>query len=158
MVAFAFGAPKMILPNQQIGIIASYNAQFFKTSVYAQKDVPLKNEITVVYAEEEDNNPPPTLRIARGAVEWAVKNGFGQLLVVAAKPHIKRCIRDLKYAIREAKAKIYVFASAEVEESFEKNWFCPDSTQKRTRSKKDWNKREWILTHMPMFLYKRIAG
>jgi hypothetical protein len=48
-------------------------------------------------------------------------------------------------------------AFKEIEQYSEEEWFCPDSTQERTRSREAWDKRERILKFMPFFLYKCIA-
>jgi hypothetical protein len=114
--------------------------------------------IRMEYTLEEPGNPPPTLRIARGAVAWAQQNKLTTLWVSAAKLHLWRCVRDLKYAIREARAQFVVRICKEIEQYPENEWYCSDSIQPRVRSRKEWRKRECILEWMPMFLYKRVAS
>ncbi len=110
------------------------------------------------YTEEEPGSPPPTLRIARGAVKWAKRHGLTELWVVAAKPHLWRALRDVQQAVREAEEQIEVQSCNEVEQYPESSWFCPDSTQDRVRSSEAWDKRENIIKLMPFFVYKRVAG
>ena len=111
----------------------------------------------VVYTKEEKGSPPPTLRIARGAVNWAKELGFKELWIVAAKPHLSRCKRDLNYAVDESESQIYVRICGDIYNYSEDEWYCPESEQKHTRSAKDWRKRERKLKKMPMFIYKRVA-
>ena len=102
--------------------------------------------------------PPPTLRVCRGAVRWAMRLGLDELWIVCAKPHLWRCERDLKYAVSEAKAQIAVRICEEVEQYPEDEWFCSDSTQERTQSREAWDKRERIIKIMPFFVYKLVAS
>lgn len=69
IVAFAFGAPGRILSNRLIAGIASRKARELGATVYTQFDVLVEPEIKVEYISENPGNPPPTLRIARGAVQ-----------------------------------------------------------------------------------------
>lgn len=158
IVAFAFGVPDTILSNRRIAKIASQKAKELKTPVYTQLDVHIEPEIEIEYTDEKQGNPPPTLRIARGAVCWAKRLGFRELWVSAAKPQLWRCLRDLEQAVREAGVQIKIRAFKEIEQYSEDEWFCPDSTQKRTRSREVWDRRERILKFMPFFLYRHIAS
>jgi hypothetical protein len=157
IVAFAFGVPKTIVSNQRIAQIASQKALELNAPVYTQLDVAVGLGIEVTYTEETPGNPPPTLRIARGAVKWAMQYKIAELMIVAAKPQLWRALRDVKQAVREAKAQIEVRACEEIEQYPEYFWFCPDSTQDRVQSREAWDKRERILKLMPFFVYKRIA-
>ncbi|MEK9154742.1 MAG: hypothetical protein AAB596_01580 [Patescibacteria group bacterium] len=159
VVAFAFGTPDTILSNLRIARIALQKARKFSIPIYTQLDIRIKEPgIKVKYTDEEPGNPPPTLRIARGAAKWAKEQDLRELWIVAAKPHLKRCLRNLKYACREAGISPKVGICGRIDEYSEDEWYCPDSTQARVRSKKDWCLREWILNHMPMFIYKRVAS
>ena len=157
IVAFGFGVPWTILSNQRIAQIASQKAMELNAPVYTQLDIRIESGIEVKYTVEEPGNPPPTLRIARGAVQWAKQQGFEELWIVAAKPQLWRALRDVEQAVREAGEKIEVHACKEIEQYPEDSWFCPDSTQPRTQSRKAWNKREKILKLLPFFLYKHVA-
>jgi hypothetical protein len=158
VVAFAFGVPHNIQSNLWIAQIASRKARELRAPVYTQADVCVELGIRVEYSPEEPGNPPPTLRIARGAVAWAQQNKLTTLWVSAAKPHLWRCVRDLKYAIREARAQIVVRICEKIDKYPESGWYCSDSTQPRVRSRKKWRRRERIFEWMPMFLYKRVAS
>lgn len=186
IVAFAFGVPHSTLANQRIAETARYEVWrqerearyqgFLQESsleihcqIFTQRDVQFNVRIErtsievlsagdITYIEEEPDGPPPTLRIARGAVEWAKQRRIGRLWVVAAKPHLWRCVRDLEYAICEADAHIKVSVGEEIKQSLGKWWFDPGSTQKRVHSFWRWWPREIILRLMPMAIYKRVAG
>lgn len=158
VVAFAFGVPDTIRPNQRIAEIASKKARELNGQIYTQLDIRVDEGVPVEYTEEEPGNPPPTLRIARGAVQWAKRHGCTKLWVVAAKPHLWRALRDVQQAVREVGVRIEVRACKEIEQYPEDSWFCPDSTQDRVRSREAWDKRENIVNLMPFFVYKRVAG
>ncbi|MEK7086638.1 MAG: hypothetical protein AAB935_00060 [Patescibacteria group bacterium] len=156
IIAFAFGAPEIIWPNRRIAEIATKKAREINAPVYTQLDIRVEPGIQVEYTEELCN-PPPTLRIARGAVRWAKRHGLTELWVVAAKPHLWRALRDVQQAVREDGVRIEVRVCKEIEQYPEDSWFCPDSTQDRVRSREAWNKRERILKLMPFFVYKHVA-
>ncbi len=156
IVAQAFGVPSSLLSNRLISEIASRKARELCAPVYTQVDVMVEPKIEVEFTKEQPGYPPPTLRIARGAVQWAMRRGITNLLIVAAKPHMWRCVRDLTYAVREAGAQIKVNACEEVR-LYSNEWFCVESGQKRTRTKWEWWSRELIIMLMPFFIYKRIA-
>lgn len=161
IVAFAFGMPATIQPNRRIAKIAAEKAHELNAPIYTQLDirVPLESGVQVEYIEGEKlGSPPSTLRIARGAIEWAKRNQITDLFIVAAKPHLRRVLRDIEKAARENKVRIKVHPSEEIEQYPADSWFSPDSIQKRTRSRKVWIIRECILNLMPFFLYKRIAS
>lgn len=184
IVAFAFGAPHSTFANWRIAEMARYevwrqeqeSSLEIHAQIFTQRDIqfdPLgpqndpRDERTLVevqsvevtYIEGESDCPPSTLRIARGAVKWAKQRGIRKLWVVAAKPHLWRCVRDLKYAIREADAHIEVFVYQGIKEIPGDKWFYPlGSTQKRVQSFWKWWPREIILRLMPMGIYKRVAG
>ncbi|MCX6764540.1 MAG: hypothetical protein NTU58_02420 [Candidatus Nealsonbacteria bacterium] len=138
-------------------------AKEIKASIYTQFDISINpgegdiKDIKVVYTEETQGNSPPTLRIARGAVYWAEALELEELWIVAAVPHLWRCERDLKYAVREVGLQIDIHICEDVYKYPEDEWYCFESKQIRTRSQKDWKKRENKLKKMPMFIYKRIA-
>ncbi len=159
IVAFGFGVPSTLRSNRIIAKIATDRAQTLKAPIFTQADVPVDDEnIEVIYANEEPGNPPPTLRIAREAVRWAQKNQFTELWFAAALPHLPRAWGDLKYAAKEAGWPIGINGCAEILDYTDRDWFCPESEQKHTQSRKNWRLREFILMHMPFWLYKRVAS
>ncbi|NLA08243.1 MAG: hypothetical protein GX873_00905 [Parcubacteria group bacterium] len=126
--------------------------------MYTQLDVCIEPDVKVKYIIEEDpENPPTTWQIARGVVRLANQQSIKKILIVAAKPHLWRVLRDVKQAVREAGKEIEVCVCEEIEQYPENSWFCPDSTQDRVRSREKWNKREKILKLIPFFIYKNIA-
>ncbi len=158
IVAFAFGLPATIKSNRRIAQIASQKARELSAPIYTQLDVLIEAELNVEYTKEQPGNPPPTLRIARGAVYWAWQKGLTKLWVVPAKPHLWRCVRDLTYAVREARTPIEISVCREIEQFPEDEWFCSDSEQPHTCSKWNWWSREIIVKMIPFFVYKRIAN
>jgi hypothetical protein len=159
IVVFSFGVPYDILSNLRIAVFARLEAEWFNAGIYTQKDIQIEKrepEIPVTYTKEEPGNPPPSLRIARGAIQWAKDLGLSKILVIAAKPHIWRCARDLKYAAKEAGISIEIEKFKPILQF--KCWFDSESTQERVHSARNWWPREIILRLMPMFIYKRIAG
>lgn len=158
ILPFAFGVPETILSNRRIAHIASQKAHELEAPVYTQLDIHIDDDIEVEFTEEQPGNPPPTLRFTRGAVEWARRKNLTDLWIVAAKPHLWRCVRDLTRAIREAKAQIKIHVCEEIKQYPEDEWFCADSTQERTQSRKNWEGRERVIKLMPFFVYKLIAS
>lgn len=157
VVAFAFGVPETLPSNILIARIASQRAHELKAPVYTQLDIRLATDVDVEYTKEVIGNPPPTLRIARGAVCWARQRQLTGLWLVAARPHLGRCLRDLKRTIRQNGYNMEVLVCQNVYEYPEEFWYCPDSTQERVRSSEAWGKRERILRIMPFWLYSRVA-
>ena len=162
VVAFAFGAPETVTSNKWIHCIAARKAKKLNASVYTQRDVlVLSGTITlgdVTCIEEESGNPPSTLRIARGAVRWAKEHGIVELWVVAALPHLSRCLRDMKMAVCEMGGGIVILTCEEIKNYPEDLWFCPFSKQKWTRTRKAWERRERIVRFMPFWIYKLVAS
>ncbi len=158
IVAFAFGVPETIRSNQRIAQIASQKARELGAPVYTQLDIRVESGIEVNYTDEKPGNPPPTLRIAQGAIQWAEQRRLNELWVAAAEPHLWRCVRDLTQSVREAGVPIAICVCQKIYRFPENEWFCPDSTQLRTRSRKDWQGRERILKLMPFFVYKLVAS
>lgn len=154
IVVFAFGARENIPPNQLLADIASRRALRFKAQVYAQRDIPLKHAANVEYVEDKNGKPPSTFQIAEGAVGWARRNNLKRIFIVAAKPHLCRCKRDLTLAFQEAKTAVRISVIRKVERLPEERWFCPESIRKCTMYKKNWENREWFVEHVPFWIYK----
>jgi hypothetical protein len=157
ILPFAFGVPETIFSNWRIAQIASQKARELGAPVYTQLDIRIDDGIEVEFTEEQPGNPPSTLRFARSAVKWARNKNLTELWIVAAKPHLWRCIRDLKNVIRELKVQIEIHICDEINQYPEDEWFCTNSAQKWTQSKKSWQDRERIIKLMPFFIYKFIA-
>jgi len=165
IVVFSFGQPGNIRSNVYLAKAAVAEARWIMTmserittEIFTQKDILIKDKDVMVEYIEQNDSPPPTLRIARAAVRWAKREGFRHLWVIAAKPHMWRCMRDVNYAVKEADVGESLAIHPVNPSISADEWFCPESTQKRTRSREAWEKRERILRHMPMCLYKLIAS
>jgi hypothetical protein len=158
IVAFAFGVPSTIFSNEEIAAMADVKStEFGNAPIFSQKDVQFSDDLYVERITSEDpDNPPPTLRIARDAIQWAKKRGINTIIVVAANPHLWRALRDTKRAVCEKNLRISVYPCRwRRSNSF---WFCHESTQKRTRTWWNWWSREIIVRLMPFWLYKRVAS
>ncbi|OGZ17145.1 MAG: hypothetical protein A2494_03670 [Candidatus Lloydbacteria bacterium RIFOXYC12_FULL_46_25] len=161
IVAFSFGAPSTISANTQITRIAEDQARLHNAPIYTQKDIKIHDSGIVVYqTDEEPGCPPPTLRIARGAVKWAKELSINELEIICAEPHLWRVKRDLEEAIRESGEKIIISVCPQIvlRDYHEDSWFDLSSTQKRTRSRRAWEKRENILKLLPFSIYTKIAS
>lgn len=161
IVPFGFGVPSTIRSNQIITQIAMETAIELKAPIFTQADIqfPSGADLQVTYVEEKPGEPPPTLRIAREAVRWAIFERIDELIIVAAGPHMKRCLRDMKEAAKEVGAEwIKIIPHPRIGSYSKEVWFCPDSTQPRSQTEKEWRKRERILDFMPFFIYKRVAS
>lgn len=158
-VAFAFGVPASTKANQRIAEMACTITTPSYPGIYTQRDIQinraLRPRMFITYTAERPGYPPPTLRIARNAVNWGIDNNITTLVIACAYPHLWRCRRDLQIAIKEKKAKIKVIECPEARQK--KGWFCPESTQDRTRTRLNWYLREIILMIMPVWLYKKVA-
>ncbi|HVZ10977.1 MAG TPA: hypothetical protein VG941_00920 [Candidatus Paceibacterota bacterium] len=154
--------PHTLRSNVAITRIAARKAESLGDApIFTQLDVQFDPSwnAKMTYCTETPGNPPPTLRIAREAARWAVENRIDELWISAALPHLWRCERDLRAAIREVGAESTVRICEEIRTvGDEEYWYMPDSTQPRVRFSKEWLKRERILLMMPYFLYKRVAS
>ena len=162
IVLFAFGMPNSIQSNRQIAKVGLKIAVELDAPIYTQLDaLSVEGNPRVektCYIAEIPGNPPPTLRIARGAVRWARRKGLTKLWVVAARPHLPRILRDMGWAIHEAGEKMSILVPNEIRQYPEDSWFCANSTQTHTQSRAMWVLRDSILRFMPFALYRRIAS
>ena len=165
VAAFAFGFPSTTKVNKHIAAIASRFARNNKCElVYTQKDIDPENDIRVERASEGEK-PISTLRLARGAVAVATRLGVEEIWIAAAKPHVRRCKRDLEIAAKEARANIGIHVIP-----YDPNlpsidsWFCRGSGQLRAQYSFIFWPREIFFSHIVsmfpplLWLYKRHAG
>lgn len=167
VVAFAFGMPSTVHSNILIADIARDVARNLGNHdhqilpVFTQTGVRIEAvgqlDIPVEYLEQSRRYTPTTLQVARGAVRWAMRRGITKIIVVAARPHLKRCMRDMSSTIHGVGAEIEVTYSRHVNMVPIEDWFCQDSLQPRTRSRRRWWIKESILKVVPFFIYKLIA-
>ncbi len=159
IVAFAFGVPSSLPSNRKLVEIASRKARELNAPVFTQQDMmPLEPGVEYVLTEEVYPNRVPTLRIARGAAQWAKDGGIRVLWICAAGPHLTRVTRDIKFAIAEVGGAIEIKFCDGIHEAPRDVWFCDGSAQIDTRIGLVWAIRDTILMLMPMVLYSRIAG
>ncbi len=162
IVAFSFGTPARKASNMAIAGIAAKVSNELGAPVFTQRDVDFsaleKKPVAFTYVlGEVPGRPPSTLYMARGAVKWAMKLDAKELIVVAAKPHIWRCLRDLEYVIQKSGVPVEVILCKQIFEYPDENWFQMDSFDSRTRTTKNWWRAENILRMMPMWMYKALA-
>ncbi|PJE60079.1 MAG: hypothetical protein COU85_00215 [Candidatus Portnoybacteria bacterium CG10_big_fil_rev_8_21_14_0_10_44_7] len=164
LVAFAFGAGKEIGSNQTIAQLAAKVAKKYGIGYcLTQADVPVKDylrTIQVWFVAEKKGCPPSTLQICRQAVRWAQAQKINEVVLVAARPHFKRCAFDFRLAVQEAKAYDLMLSYIHVCTK-KTRWYCKRSTQLRTRSPWLWWPREILLRTIMIIsrsFYKKIAG
>ena len=158
VVAFSFGAPSGTSVNLSIGGRASAEAWKFSVPVFTQRDIPLHSFVIRERISETEGKPPSTLRLARHAVAWAIRNQFTELRVIAAGPHLWRAVRDTRAAVRETGFKFLDVSVCEWSGQPERDlWFTAESTQLRGRFKALFWVREAILRSMPFWLYRHIT-
>ena len=158
-MAFAFGTPNTLRSNRHIAGLASRTARNYCIPIYTQRDVlPVEAGIEVELTKEDYPVRVPTLRIARGAVGWALARQINVIWLCAARPHLARCSRDLAYAVSEMNARIEVRTILDADDKSDGFWFCSESAQLDTRFRRVWQVRDAILMHMPFRLYALIAG
>jgi hypothetical protein len=160
VLAFAFGVPYNIWPNQTIATIAARKALELGAPVFTQQDIQFNPSwgIEADYCSETPGNPPPTLRIAREAMLWANSLGLKEVWVVGARPHLHRIIRDINYLIKYTNTSIKFRLCEETLLYWPEEYYAKNSIQPRVTSARAWWPRELILLAMPMFVYRRIAG
>jgi hypothetical protein len=165
IILCGFSKPGTAPPNRRIVDIGVEHALRLGTPIYAQLDtyVPEELGLDVTYTDtwaDYYEKPTTTLRMARGAVAWAKERGINRLLIVGAKPHLWRCIRDQQMAIKEAGAAITVVSpfTDEIHDTKYSSWFFEGSEQPWCRSVWHWLRRETFLYFMPFFIYKMVAS
>lgn len=170
IIAFAFGSPNDIRSNlnlkDELCWLLNHNRDGEIKAVFTQSALvgnffQGRNDVPAYCISQlSSTQHPPTLRIAEWAVKQAMNAGIDNLLILAAAPHLPRCIRDVKYAVEKlgAKGNIQVDYWGRVESYPSDSWFCQDCAQTRTRSRFNWWSREIILLCMPMWLYAKVAG
>lgn len=182
LVVYAFGTPHSNMSNKALAggvkqlILQSPETRFH---IYTQNDIQFKDIelLNVTYFPQlNDEEAPPTLRIARGAAQWA-RQRVDKVMVLAATPHRWRALRDTRKAFQEAVVDIpiqlmqfmhpyYLHDMGHYFNNYEPTifigddtsyWFDPNGTQIRAASRSHWEKRERILKLMPYPIYRIIA-
>jgi uncharacterized SAM-binding protein YcdF (DUF218 family) len=154
--AAKFGAPKTIRSNLILAEIAVKKSKELKAAIFTQRDIVISEEMNVEYIKEKDK-PPSTLKLAQAAVAWAIKNGIEEIIIVAAKPHLSRVLRDMRMAAKEYGARLGIEIAEEIFLYSSNDWFCPESIQLWTGNNVYWNIRENVLLYIPFPIYKIIS-
>lgn len=155
VIAFAFSTQKFgqnrWISETALKLAAEKNADIFTQGEFL--DIPPGAKVD--YVNESFEKPAPTLRIALEAVRWAEKKMVSRFFVVAAPPHLRRCLRDLKYALKLGKSEITLDPYLPVSPK-EIRWFTKDTRQARTRFRFLWYLREVVIFLLP-WLYRKLA-
>ncbi|OGG79140.1 hypothetical protein A3A39_00775 [Candidatus Kaiserbacteria bacterium RIFCSPLOWO2_01_FULL_54_13] len=155
----AFGIPATLWSNRCIAEAASWRALVLRGPVFTQIGIRMWDGIpTFQIPGESSTSWATTMQMAFGAVDWAQKNGIDELWIVAARSHLARALRDVRFAVRKAGASIEVRAAPEVGNFSDADWFRKESGQLRTRSRFFWLCYNTALFLVPMGIYLRIAG
>lgn len=166
IVVFGFGRPDIcsnkLLKMVTIKRIKRMELEGKEVLVVTQRDINLDKlvaeaRVEVVYVDEK-GKAPSTYKIVKKAVEILKKNGLSELLIVAARPHIKRILRDFRKVLEKERIKIPMRVAEEVFLAPEEVWFSQRSSQIHTRVKWIWKIREFILMKLPFWLYKKLSG
>lgn len=101
VVAFGFGEPAALNGNRKIAE-AAREATELASVIFTDRDVePYLRELSVPVLQIEPGRFPSTYRLAMLAVKEAKERGLAALLVVAARCHMWRCVRDLHWCVRD---------------------------------------------------------
>jgi len=157
IVAFAFSVRKFG-QNLWISTPCLELAKQLNAPIFTQREfVDIPPSADAEFVTETRDKPAPTLRIAREAVAWAIRRNINHIWIVAGPPHIRRCVRDLQYAIRERGLIIHIDVYRNSTREYRRvKWFTKDAGQPRTRSRLVWYTRELIIVLLP-WLYRRLS-
>jgi hypothetical protein len=168
----AFGVPSTTRSNQWLRRAAlEESAAYDNAAIWTQKDTGFLPEADprVYFTPEIDGFPPPTWHVMRDAMKWIRSWVFSpqppqRIVLVAAPPHQKRALRDLRMALKEADwyRSVEIAVSAKLPVVPYDAWF-EGSTQWYTATRQVWENREkkldCIIEKMPFGwqLYKLIS-
>lgn len=153
IITFAFGKPKTLEANKLIARLAIEYSKINNAPILLQKDIPIDNG-NITHVTEFEDMPPPTYTIAKDAIPWIINNNLSKVIIIAAEPHIDRCVRDVEKLL--IKNSLTTEVTCLTVENYH-GWFDKKSTQKRTQSYGSWWFREFILMNMPFVLYEKIS-
>ena len=165
VVGFAFATPASAFVNKvlrfRIEDLCARQDEGEQIFVFTQPDLgtllPYMLRTRTQMIREEEGKPSPTLRIAREAIAFALKYHITRIRIVAAGPHMWRCLRDMKMAMKEAETLLPLVAEKFDTMSWS-SWFHESSTQPRTKSPLAWLPRDILLRLMSWEMYKRKAS
>jgi hypothetical protein len=160
VLAFALTRPPDMPPNVRVGEIASRQALATDRTIFTQDDVPIDPSLRLTVERIRQipgKLPPSTLRIVMEGMDYAKKHDFNSIIIVGARPHIRRCKRDVARIIAERRLEITWSVPPEIEQSANKEWYCKGHTHHRSWT--IFNIRERILLYlMPFWLYKVVTS
>lgn len=158
IVVFAFGLKGNVSNRRLQSITMDLLHADQAAPVFTQVEIEFPDEVDVSHASGSLDDPPPTLREAREAVVWARERGLTKLWVVAAKPHLPRCLRDLARATEESGVGFELLVPGVILKSQKAEWFCLGAVETRTKTKGGWLVREWLLMALPFWMYRCVAS
>lgn len=148
VVLFPFGENDDLLEYAAVKFSDPHITSIFTTSNFATFFRPITAPSSLFIAEEKEGKYLSTLGFAFQFAELREKKGWKNIVVVAAPPHLKRALRD----IRKAVGKNQSLSIIGVKPAVKCSWF-------KSRSKAlKWWLREIILRIMPFRLYQKVAA
>ena len=128
-------------------------------TIFTQDDVPIETDLTLTVKrikQKPGKKPPSTVRIVIEGLAYAKENGFNSIVIVAAKPHLRRCKRDVEQVIKDEGLNMTYSVPQEIELSKNNEWFCKGQTYHRSWT--IFRIREQILLHTPFWLYRLVTS
>lgn len=158
IVAYAFGTGAEIWSNKTISATTVQLARAHNAFVFTQKPfIKLPPDIRAAYVKETEAKPAPTLIIAKQSVPHILAQKCSKVLLLAARPHLPRAGRDQALAHWDAGIDVPIEIPDEILRYSYDSWFCSDSTQARTQSREQWEKRETFALRLPIPLYRLVT-
>jgi len=148
VAVFPFGSLPQNRSNIILGRIASKWAETNNAEVITQQKIIIRKGVETTYIDYPN---PSTIRISYEVVDWIKARNIENLCIVAANPHIARCMRDLQYLFIKTRYYPKIICPEELGDYPEYIWF-----QNKTSEKK-WKIRESILLNFPIEIYEFIT-
>lgn len=149
-VILAFGFSREGEANQHIAISAKVCLRKYEIPIFTQNDVAQHlSDVRPIIVVEEGKRYLSTLGIVLAFITLAQKRGWKRVFVVAAPPHIWRCVRDLQKMGFEVFDDRFYFQTA-YQKSF---WYNRKDSQPWVRGPLRWWLREIILRVLPWKVY-----
>lgn len=160
VATWAFGLPHSLDANVLLSQLTELvSDRLGRAPIFTQPLIRVPDAFDVTYVAEPNDVPAPTLRIARGVAHWAQTQRLDEIHVVAAGPHLPRCLRDLGIAFAELGLDTTrIIPAPEILSIPMNEWFCPDSGQWHTRSSWAWTMYSRMIYAIPRRLYAGIGS
>ena len=162
VVALSFGKPFSASGNKAIAEIAERIAARNDACIIADKSIPLKENVAVIFIGPPAEEHESTLLLAK-QIATLVKVSdatWKDIIIVSAPDYMPRAGRDVEWAMQKQKIKFEAISWLDLDEAdLAKNykWYDPKSTQIWTRYRWLFLLREYILMAMPFWLYKKLT-